>query len=101
MCLSLIVKSCGGGISRAPVKIFSVETLPAESESAGLEPSPSSRDGVRATECDGLTWVCNFTSDPVSVETDGLSVNLWRVQVGEAEVLPEEFIAEASMRDGA
>ncbi|WP_207592637.1 hypothetical protein [Halomontanus rarus] len=35
------------------------------------------------------------------METDGLSANRWRVQVGEVEALAEEFIAEASMRDGA
>ncbi|WP_276255879.1 hypothetical protein [Halomontanus rarus] len=31
------------------------------------------------------------------METDGLSANRWRVQVGEAE----EFIADASIRGGA
>ncbi len=30
---------------------------------------------------------------------DGLYANLWRVQVGEVDALPEEFVADAAMRD--
>ncbi|WP_276255901.1 ABC transporter ATP-binding protein [Halomontanus rarus] len=33
------------------------------------------------------------------LDEDGLYANLWRVQVGEVDALPEEFIADAAMRD--
>ncbi|WP_114575917.1 ABC transporter ATP-binding protein [Saliphagus sp. LR7] len=33
------------------------------------------------------------------LDEDGLYANLWRVQVGEVEALPEEFVADAAMRD--
>ncbi|MFC4987810.1 ABC transporter ATP-binding protein [Saliphagus infecundisoli] len=33
------------------------------------------------------------------LDEDGLYANLWRVQVGEVDALPEEFVADAAMRD--
>ncbi|MFB6135424.1 MAG: ABC transporter ATP-binding protein, partial [Halobacteriaceae archaeon] len=35
------------------------------------------------------------------LDADGLYANLWRVQVGEVEALPEEFLADAVARDSA
>lgn len=35
---------------------------------AGVETTDRLPDGVRVNERDGLTWVCNFTSDPVEIE---------------------------------